>query len=138
MYLIIDQKAMQGQPTSKFLTNEEIKTSQRKLNFIFRYNKTLEVEEGIAYALIEKYDTVKIVDENLEVLSIKDDLDELKLNQLRHLCKEYNIRAYQMSNVKMRMAIRKARRDGIERKPLTLEDVHEEKKQKLRDWEGRQ
>ncbi len=134
MYLIIDQEALLNQPTSKFLTQEEYKTPQRKLNFIFKHGKTQEVEELIAYALVQKYPSIKIVDKELKVLSIEDDLDSLRLNEVRHLCREYGIPAFQMGMQEMKMLIRKKRYAGIEPKRETLKEVHESKKKKLANW----
>jgi len=133
MYHLIDSEAFKGQATSRFLTRREYPemNPRRRLNFIFRHKRFVDIKEDkVAYKLVNKYPSVHIVDDELNNLSIKDDLDEMKLNDLRHVCREYGINSFQMGLDDMRMAIRKARLDGVERRVHTKKEAKQERFEK--------
>ena len=118
MKLVADTSLKKGLKSSKFLNTNECGEvyPYNRLNFLFKYGKPRKIADAVAFALIKKYDNVNLVNEKLKILSMKDDLDDMKSNDLRHLGTLYGIKVWSRKNIAVKADIREARRKGVEPK----------------------
>ena len=149
---VIDTAATTHIPTSRFINKEEYaeifpKSEYpfevlRQKTFVFHNRRAIETRRELALHLIQKYPSVKIVDEkgdlitikeNDQILSIRDDLDLMKWGDLVKLCFRMNISsAGKKPEVLQR--IREARLAGVK----ALTDLELEQRKLAREEERKQ
>jgi|24BtaG_2_1085350.scaffolds.fasta_scaffold05381_3 hypothetical protein len=108
---LIDKESESNCPTSKFLSRKEFAElfpdrMPRRMNFLFKYNVPLIVEEDIGIKLIDKYPNALDVCDKVEKLSDEpkldvkpvsvekgksDELDKMKYQKLKALAVNYGI-----------------------------------------------
>ncbi|MBC8527726.1 MAG: hypothetical protein H8D22_12895, partial [Candidatus Cloacimonetes bacterium] len=107
------------QPKSRFISQKEYHSIYpdkipRRLNFVFRkYTTRCNVDKKIAFFLIKKYPSIKIVNDKLEILNVSDNLDELSLLELRKLSAQYPFNSLGMGKEDMKFNIRKCKKNKI-------------------------
>tara|TARA_Y100000310_G_C20625356_1_gene785553 strand:- start:1238 stop:1606 length:369 start_codon:yes stop_codon:yes gene_type:complete len=95
---VIDIEAMPHCPTSKFLTKEEIVKfdpgwNQNRMNFIFKHEVPVSVDDNIAMTLTSKYPSLELigVDGKKVLESDKYDFDDYTYLDLKKLAMENDI-----------------------------------------------
>jgi uncharacterized protein with ParB-like and HNH nuclease domain len=88
---ILDTAAEHGCPTSKFLTQKEIKTfdpawNRWRMNFIFKHNIPLYVTDHVAKLLTDKYDSLQYKDGDEEMqVTVEEFYDDYTYVELKKL-----------------------------------------------------
>ena len=97
---VTDKEAGAGSPTSKFLRKEELAKAgidqnhfPRRLNYLFKYKRPIDIPEKEAKLLIEKYETLyhsdelanEIVAQKIENEPIQEEkiINEVKIEQTK-------------------------------------------------------
>lgn len=103
--LVKDRSVPRNAGTSRFLTKEEMHKLYphnyhvQRTDVVFRHGKAEAVPKKIGYALIQKYDAVVRVDAKNNILSQKDDLEDMKYQDMKSLAMRYGI-SHRDTNVK--------------------------------------
>jgi len=128
-----DISLKKGMPaSSKFFTSEEYMKLypggiRRSKNFLFCPGMSVEMPEKEAFALVAKYENLRILDQNLEPLSFQDDLDAIeKMKDLQNVAGTYGIDLVDKTKDQVKQAIREARAAGID--PIPMEKYLDIKK----------
>ena len=134
---LIDTRSLPGRPVSRFITKREYYKAfpgetPRRISLIFKRNNINEIENKIAFLIMAKYPSIKVVDKNLIPLDVTDELDKMQHRELLNLAArmriEYKIYRY-LKKPELIKEIRKLKLQGIE--PMSREEhekIREEKR----------
>lgn len=89
--LIVDKEAQSHAPTSKFLTKEELSGGgvdqghfPRRLNYIFKYKRPIDIPEKEAKLLVGKYESIYHSDDlGNEIIENKPKQEEKIINEVK-------------------------------------------------------
>ena len=116
---ILDKEASHGCPTSKFLTQKEIKTfdpgwNRWRMNFLFKHAIPLYVTDHVAKLLVDKYDSLQYKDGDEEMqVTVEEFYDDYTYIELKKLAVKNGI-PYKEKFVKRDILVKMIKeKDGI-------------------------
>lgn len=125
---IVDNDCQQGCPTSRMILKKEYMelfpdaVHPRVLSYIFKYKVPMEIEDNIGKVLLSKYPTLETLGEPVVDEKPKDDLEDMKYNDLRVLAMRYGFTGVetQVKKDELMLMVRDARDLGGT--PISLEE----------------